>query len=82
MAPVAEVRDHVAHETVVDLQRVERRRRKRVERRVTGAEIIDDERDAEGLEILQRRLRFLAPAAEDRLGDLQRQAGRIQSGAA
>src|SRR5262249_38884937 len=68
-------------EAAIDLQRVERRRRERVERRVARAEIIDDQRDAERLQVLEARLRFVAAAAEDRLGDLESQFLRQQPAA-
>src|SRR5262249_53150123 len=78
---VAEIGGDVAHEAAIDLERVERRRRERVERRVAGAEVVDHQRHAQRLEVLQSRLRLVAAAAEDRLGDLERQLARLESDA-
>ena len=61
---------HAVHEAAIDLQRVDREEAQCAERRVAGAEIVDRDAHALGLERAQVVDRAAAGAHRDALGDL------------
>ncbi len=67
-------------ERAVDLEDVDRELAQVAQRRVAGAEVVDRQTDPEGLERPERRDGRLDVADEGRLGDLEREAGRVEPG--
>ena len=62
-----------------DLEHVDREPAQVGQRRVPGAEVVDRDPDAEGLEPPEGRGRRLAVLHEDRLGDLQDETARVEA---
>ena len=70
-ARVVDVFFHAEHEALVDLQLVDRQLLQVGERRVTGAEVVDRQLEAQARQALQRVHRTLRVVHDRALGDLQ-----------
>src|SRR4249919_2812721 len=76
--PVPGIALQVTDEYLVDLQRIKGRCGERFQRRISGAEVVDGQSDAQGLERAQLSFDMPATGPKHRLGDLRAQAKRRQ----
>src|ERR1700716_4625369 len=66
---------NVLDEGAVDLDLVERKAAQIAQRRIAGAEVVHRDLDAESAELVQRRQGRFILVQQDRLGDLELEAG-------
>ena len=77
---IVRVGGDVGDEGLVDLEDVEGKALQIGQAGIAGAEVVDGEGDAHGLELVQRARRLLDVLHDERLGDFQFQVARRQAG--